>query len=225
MLDVAKCRVAGIISRPNGVLVNDIAAAVSMSDRALWPEMDGSVQLLPAADSCMHMLIEYSLLSNVAEQIIASSLPNPPSEEKSMLSSVHIWSAQAVACTKHAFEGRDQTAVSWQVQSLTPKDMNFIEAKHVAAREIALALGVPPMLLHEIVRTLQNDPMPVGPSHPLCRGLKAVKEFMETEGNLPKSIAWVATRITAKHVPRSLISGLARGLRVHGQRREHPFNR
>ena len=31
--------------------------------------------------------------------------------------------------------------------SLTPKDMDFIEAKHVAAREIALALGVPPMLL------------------------------------------------------------------------------
>ena len=30
---------------------------------------------------------------------------------------------------------------------LTPKDMDFIEAKHVAAREIALALGVPPMLL------------------------------------------------------------------------------
>jgi hypothetical protein len=31
--------------------------------------------------------------------------------------------------------------------SLTPKDMDFIEAKHAAAREIALALGVPPMLL------------------------------------------------------------------------------
>ena len=30
---------------------------------------------------------------------------------------------------------------------LSPKDMDFIEAKHVAAREIALALGVPPMLL------------------------------------------------------------------------------
>jgi HK97 family phage portal protein len=31
--------------------------------------------------------------------------------------------------------------------SLTPKDMDFIEAKRTAAREIALALGVPPMLL------------------------------------------------------------------------------
>ena len=31
--------------------------------------------------------------------------------------------------------------------SLTPKDMDFMEAKHAAAREIALAFGVPPMLL------------------------------------------------------------------------------
>ena len=30
---------------------------------------------------------------------------------------------------------------------LTPKDMDFIEAKHSASRDIALAFGVPPMLL------------------------------------------------------------------------------
>ena len=30
---------------------------------------------------------------------------------------------------------------------LSPKDMDFLEAKHAAAREIALAFGVPPMLL------------------------------------------------------------------------------
>ena len=37
--------------------------------------------------------------------------------------------------------------LDWKSMSLTPKDMDFIEAKHVAAREIALAIGVPPMLL------------------------------------------------------------------------------
>jgi HK97 family phage portal protein len=37
--------------------------------------------------------------------------------------------------------------LDWKSMSLTPRDMDFIEAKHVAAREIALALGVPPMLL------------------------------------------------------------------------------
>ena len=37
--------------------------------------------------------------------------------------------------------------LDWKSMGLSPKDMDFIEAKHVAAREIALALGVPPMLL------------------------------------------------------------------------------
>ena len=31
--------------------------------------------------------------------------------------------------------------------SMSPRDMDFIEAKHSAARDIALAFGVPPMLL------------------------------------------------------------------------------
>ena len=37
--------------------------------------------------------------------------------------------------------------LDWKAMSMTPRDMDFIEAKHAAAREIALALGVPPMLL------------------------------------------------------------------------------
>ncbi len=37
--------------------------------------------------------------------------------------------------------------LDWKSMGFSPKDMDFIEAKYVAAREIALALGVPPMLL------------------------------------------------------------------------------
>ncbi len=37
--------------------------------------------------------------------------------------------------------------LDWRPLSLSPKDMDFVEAKNGAAREIALALGVPPMLL------------------------------------------------------------------------------
>jgi HK97 family phage portal protein len=37
--------------------------------------------------------------------------------------------------------------LDWKPLSLTPAEMDFTEAKHSAAREIALALGVPPMLL------------------------------------------------------------------------------
>lgn len=37
--------------------------------------------------------------------------------------------------------------LQWQEMSLTPKDMDFIETKYSAARDIALAFGVPPQLL------------------------------------------------------------------------------
>ncbi|MEM6971921.1 MAG: phage portal protein [Pseudomonadota bacterium] len=37
--------------------------------------------------------------------------------------------------------------LDWKPMSHSPKDMDFLETKHAAAREIALAIGVPPMLL------------------------------------------------------------------------------
>jgi HK97 family phage portal protein len=37
--------------------------------------------------------------------------------------------------------------LDWKAMSLSPKDMDFMEARNSAAREITLAFGVPPMLL------------------------------------------------------------------------------
>ncbi|WP_410526059.1 phage portal protein [Rickettsia endosymbiont of Rhinocyllus conicus] len=37
--------------------------------------------------------------------------------------------------------------LGWQEMSINPKDMDFIQSKNAAAREIALAFGVPPQLL------------------------------------------------------------------------------
>ncbi len=37
--------------------------------------------------------------------------------------------------------------LDWKAMSMSPREMDFIEIKNAAAREIALALGVPPMLL------------------------------------------------------------------------------
>jgi HK97 family phage portal protein len=37
--------------------------------------------------------------------------------------------------------------LDWKEMGLSPKDMDFIEAKNASAREVALAFGVPPMLL------------------------------------------------------------------------------
>lgn len=71
--------------------------------------------------------------------------------------------------------------LDWKAMSLNPKDMDFIELKNVAAREIALAIGVPPMLLgipgdttysnyREASRTLwQQTVLPL--SHRIAGGL------------------------------------------------------
>jgi HK97 family phage portal protein len=37
--------------------------------------------------------------------------------------------------------------LDWKAMALTPAEMDFMELKHAAAREISLAFGVPPMLL------------------------------------------------------------------------------
>ncbi|WP_181708761.1 phage portal protein [Chthonobacter rhizosphaerae] len=37
--------------------------------------------------------------------------------------------------------------LDWKPMSLSPKDMDFLEARNAAAREVALVFGVPPMLL------------------------------------------------------------------------------
>ncbi len=48
--------------------------------------------------------------------------------------------------------------------------------------------------LNEFVRTLHRDKMPVGLYIPFEEAWKAVKEFLETDGQLPKSIKWIANK-------------------------------
>jgi hypothetical protein len=48
--------------------------------------------------------------------------------------------------------------------------------------------------LREWVRTLQQDLRPVGLFIPFDQAWKAVKEFIENDGALPKSIDWIANR-------------------------------
>lgn len=45
--------------------------------------------------------------------------------------------------------------------------------------------------LRELVRTRHDDPMPVGLFIPFPNAWLAVKEFIETDGQLPKSIEWI----------------------------------
>src|SRR5262249_39730062 len=48
--------------------------------------------------------------------------------------------------------------------------------------------------LHEWVRTVHGDRMPIGLYIPFETAWKAVKEFVESDGSLPQSIEWIAAR-------------------------------
>ncbi|HZP75534.1 MAG TPA: Imm1 family immunity protein [Pseudolabrys sp.] len=48
--------------------------------------------------------------------------------------------------------------------------------------------------LRELVHTMQGTPLPIGLFVPFPAAWKAVKEFLETDGALPKSIQWIASR-------------------------------
>ncbi|MDJ0514333.1 MAG: Imm1 family immunity protein [Methyloceanibacter sp.] len=48
--------------------------------------------------------------------------------------------------------------------------------------------------LKEWVRNLHQDPLPVGLFIPFPDAYEAVKEFIETDGQLPKCIEWVANK-------------------------------
>lgn len=48
--------------------------------------------------------------------------------------------------------------------------------------------------LREFVRTTHGDQMPIGLYVPFAIAWKAVKEFLETDGALPKSIEWINDR-------------------------------
>jgi len=48
--------------------------------------------------------------------------------------------------------------------------------------------------LHEFVRSNHGTRLPVGLFIPLEKACEAVKEFIETDGALPKSIEWIANR-------------------------------
>ncbi|MEQ1672034.1 MAG: Imm1 family immunity protein [Hyphomicrobium sp.] len=48
--------------------------------------------------------------------------------------------------------------------------------------------------MRQWVRTLHSDPMPVSLYIPFAEAWKAVKEFLETDGELPQCIAWVNSR-------------------------------
>jgi HK97 family phage portal protein len=92
-----------------------------------------------------------ALLDNAARP--SGALVYDPGEKGGTLTEAQF--ARLKAEMEAQFQGRENAGrpmlleggLSWQQLGFSPSDMDFINAKHVSAREIALAFGVPPMLL------------------------------------------------------------------------------
>ena len=89
--------------------------------------------------------------------------------------------------------------LDWKPLSLSPKDMDFIEAKNSAAREIALALGVPPMLLG-IPGDNTYDDDPYDPGGPTNKGI-TLRVFAEWKGVTADAPSLAKLKEELKRIP------------------------
>jgi len=91
-----------------------------------------------------------ALLDNAARPCGALVYANPDAGDRMTEAQFAELKAELEARTGPAAAGRPlllEGGLDWRPMSLSPADMDFIEGKHAAAREIALAFGVPPQLL------------------------------------------------------------------------------
>ena len=93
--------------------------------------------------------------------------------------------------------------LDWKPLSLSPKDMDFIAAKHAAARDIALALGVPPMLLGiPGDNTFTDDPY--DPGGPTNRGI-TLKVFADWKGVPLNEANRAALKAELRRIPETAV--------------------
>jgi hypothetical protein len=87
------------------------------------------------------------------------------------------------------FHGRVDVDLS--MWGLPDTGMLLIYSKFGAGKRIDFSSKGDLTKLKEWVRSLHDTPLPVGLFIPFPKAWLAVKEFIETEGQLPKSIEWV----------------------------------
>src|SRR3546814_7377492 len=88
-------------------------------------------------------------ISDWSSDVCSSDLPGEPGATLSPEQFIRLKEEMAAGFQGAANAGRPmllEGGLKWQPLSLTPADMDFTETKAAAAREIALAFGVPPML-------------------------------------------------------------------------------
>lgn len=147
--------------------VGDRAIAIPLEDETGWPALIHLKAFHPADDhygaGCLTAAAQAVAIHNAAAQWNRALLENAARPSGAL---VYDGGADAVGLTTEQFErlkaeltqayagggnaGRPmllEGGLKWQSLSLSPADMDFAELKAAAARDIALAFGVPPMLL------------------------------------------------------------------------------
>ncbi len=85
----------------------------------------------------------------------------------------------------------DLTLYMWGIPEL---GVLLIYHKHGGGSSLAYSSKGDLARLREWVRSLHSTPLPVGLFIPFDKAYSAVKEFIETDGKLPKSIEWIANK-------------------------------
>ncbi len=93
--------------------------------------------------------------------------------------------------TEHLEQGKGRIDIRLDMWGSPKHGVLLIYTKSGGGHREAYASKGDLSRLKEWVRTLHDDPMPVGLYIPFAKAWLSVKEFIETEGQLPKTIEWV----------------------------------
>jgi hypothetical protein len=102
--------------------------------------------------------------------------------------------AEGLYGTEQRAPGRDRTDLDLDLYGIPGLGVLLIYHKYGGGYAEAYTSKGDLSRLQEWVRNLHNDPLPVGLFIPFADAYEAVKDFIETDGQLPKSIEWVANK-------------------------------
>lgn len=103
-------------------------------------------------------------------------------------------SAEGLYGTEKGIPGKTRTDLSFELYGVPSLGVLIFYHKYGGGYDEAFTSKGDLKRLREWVRNLHNTPLPVGLFVPFESAWKAVKEFIEMDGQLPKSIEWVANK-------------------------------
>jgi len=102
--------------------------------------------------------------------------------------------AEGADGTEHLEEGKGRIDIDLQMWGHPDLGVLLIYSKWGGGLKLTYSSKNDLRRLREWVRSTHDTPLPVGLFIPFEQAWKAVKEFIETDGQLPKSIEWIANR-------------------------------